>query len=160
MRNTTSTDWNNGINFIPMKKLAFIILALTLFNTTMQAQSKDEKEVIALVETLRQAMMKADKAVLENIASEDLTYGHSSGTLEDKAAFVDAIASRKNEFVKIDFPDLTVKLTKNGAAIVRHKIVGDTRNDGKPGTVNIGVLLIFEKQKGQWKMIARQAYKL
>lgn len=143
-----------------MKKIILVFLSLTLFNTMMSAQSKDEKEVIALMETLRNAMMNADKAVLENIASEDLSYGHSSGTLEDKAAFVNAIASRKNEFLKIDFPDLSVKFTKNNTAIVRHKIVGDTRNDGKPGTVNIGVLEIFEKQKGQWKMIARQAYKL
>lgn len=143
-----------------MKKIILVILSLTLFNTMISAQSKDEKEIIALMETLRKAMMNADKTVLENIASEDLTYGHSSGTLEDKAAFVDAIASRKNEFLKIDFPDLSVKFTKNNTALVRHKIVGDTRNDGKPGTVNIGVLEIFEKQKGQWKMIARQAYKL
>lgn len=143
-----------------MKKIILVIFSLTLFNTMISAQSKDEKEIIALMETLRKAMMNADKTVLENIASEDLTYGHSSGTLEDKAAFVDAIASRKNEFLKIDFPDLSVKFTKNNTALVRHKIVGDTRNDGKPGTVNIGVLEIFEKQKGQWKMIARQAYKL
>lgn len=143
-----------------MKKIFLIILTLTLVNTMMSAQSKDEKDVIALVETLRKAMMNADKAALENIASEDLSYGHSNGKLEDKTAFVDAIANRKNEFVKIDFPDLTVKLTKNNTAIVRHKIVGDTRNDGKPATVNIAVLEIFEKQKGQWKMIARQACKL
>lgn len=143
-----------------MKKIILVIFSLTLFNTMMSAQSKDEKEIIALMETLRKAMMNADKAVLENIASEDLSYGHSSGTLEDKAAFVDAIASRKNEFLKIDFPDLSVKFTKNNTALVRHKIIGDTRNDGKPGTVNIGVLEIFEKQKGHWKMIARQAYKL
>jgi ketosteroid isomerase-like protein len=143
-----------------MKKIILVIFSLTLFNTMMSAQSKDEKEIIALMETLRKAMMNADKTVLENIASEDLSYGHSSGTLEDKAAFVDAIASRKNEFLKIDFPDLSVKFTKNNTALVRHKIVGDTRNDGKPGTVNIGVLEIFEKQKGQWKMVARQAYKL
>jgi len=143
-----------------MKKIILSVITLTLFSTIMSAQSKDEKEVIALVETLRQAMMKADKTVLEDIASEELTYGHSSGTLEDKAAFVNAIASRKNEFVKIEFPDLTVKFTKNNTAIVRHKMVGDTRNDGKPGTVNIGILALFEKQKGEWKMIARQAYKL
>ena len=143
-----------------MKRIILIILALTSFNTIMQAQSKDEKEVLALVETLRKAMMSADKSALESIASGDLSYGHSSGALEDKAAFVNSIATRKNEFVKIEFPDVTIKFTKNNSAIVRHKIVGDTRNDGKPATVNIGVVEIFEKQKGLWKMVARQAFKL
>jgi ketosteroid isomerase-like protein len=143
-----------------MKKMTFVILALSLFNTVVLAQSKEEKEVSTLVETMRKAMVDADKTALEAIASEDLTYGHSSGLIEDKAAFVNAIVSGKNDFVKVDFPDVTVKITKNNTAIVRHKIIGETKNDGNPATVNIGVLLIFEKHKGQWKLIARQGYKL
>ena len=42
------------------------------------AQSKDEKEVAARVETLRKAMQDADKSALENIAAEELSYGHSN----------------------------------------------------------------------------------
>ncbi|MGC3947102.1 MAG: nuclear transport factor 2 family protein [Chryseolinea sp.] len=95
----------------------------------------------------------------EKIAAEELTYGHSAGLLEDKASFVNNIANRKFEFKKIEFPDVTVKITGPNA-VVRHKITGDTANDGVPGTVNIGVLLVFQKQKGEWKLIARQAYKL
>jgi ketosteroid isomerase-like protein len=139
-------------------KMLFLTLAVTLTLNAM-AQSADEKEVTSLVESMRKAMMSADKATLEKITSDDLSYGHSSGLLEDKATFVNSIVSGKFSFVKIDFPDVTVKILGN-TAVVRHKIVGDTKNDGKPATVNIGVMLILQKQQGQWKIIARQAYKL
>ena len=139
-------------------KMLFLTLAVTLTLNAM-AQTADEKEVTSLVESMRKAMMSADKATLEKITSDDLSYGHSSGLLEDKATFVNSIVSGKFSFVKIDFPDLTVKILGN-TAVVRHKIVGDTKNDGKPATVNIGVMLILQKQQGQWKIIARQAFKL
>jgi hypothetical protein len=39
-------------------------------------------------------------------------------------------------------------------------MTGDTNDNNKPGTVNLGVLLVWQKQKGQWKLLARQAFKL
>jgi ketosteroid isomerase-like protein len=142
-----------------MKTIVALLACLFVMNTTMNAQSKDEKEVLAIVESLRQAMMSKDRATLEKIAAEELTYGHSAGLLEDKASFVQNIASGKFGFVKIEYPDVTVKITGPNA-MVRHKITGDTTNDGIPATVNIGVLLVFQKRQGEWKLIARQAYKL
>lgn len=142
-----------------MKTIVALLACLFVMNTNMNAQSKDEKEVLAIVESLRQAMMSKDKATLEKIAAEELTYGHSAGLIEDKASFVHNIASGKFGFVKIEYPDVTVRISGPNA-IVRHKITGDTTNDGVPATVNIGVLLVFQKQKGDWKLIARQAYKL
>ena len=142
-----------------MKTFLALFACLFVMHVTMSAQSKDEKEVLAIVESMRQAMMNADRAALEKIAAEELTYGHSAGLLEDKASFVNNIANRKFEFKKIEFPDVTVKITGPNA-VVRHKITGSTANDGVPATVNIGVLLVFQKQKSEWKLIARQAYKL
>lgn len=123
------------------------------------AQTKDEKEVAARVETLRKAMQDADKSALENIAAEELSYGHSNGKIEDKPAFVDAIVSGRNDFIKIEATDLTIKVVGN-TAIARHKLAGDVANDGKPGTINLGLLLVWQKQKNEWKLIARQAFKL
>lgn len=142
-----------------MKKTMSILIACFLISMAGWAQSKDEKDVAARVETLRKAMQDADKAALENIAAEELSYGHSNGKIEDKAAFVEAIVSGKNDFVKIEATELTVKVVGN-TAIARHKLSGDTANDGKPATINLGLLLVWQKQKNEWKLIARQAFKL
>lgn len=140
-----------------------LILPLAfLFTTggTAAAQSKDEKDLAARVEALRQAMVSGQKADLEKIVSEDLSYGHSSGKIEDKAAFVHALTSGESDFTEITLSDQTIRISGN-TALVRHKLTGQTNDKGKsPGTVNLGVLLVWSRQKGEWKLLARQAFKL
>jgi len=133
------------------------IFCLTLITTAL-AQT-DEQQVAASVESLRKAMIDGDKASLEKIASEQLSYGHSSGLIENKSAFVQNIVSGNSDFVTIDLSEGTISLVGD-VALVRHKLVAETNNNGQPGKANIGVLLVWKKQDGNWKLLARQAYKL
>lgn len=124
-----------------------------------QAQSKDEIAVTNAVEALKKAMIDADKTALENLAADGLSYGHSSGKVEDKAEFVRAIVSGESDFVTIDLTEQTIKIVGN-SAIVRHKLFAKTNNKGQAGTANIAILLVWQKQKGRWKLLARQAVKI
>lgn len=142
-----------------MKKTMSVLIVCFMISLAGLAQSKEEKEVSARVEALRKAMQDADKSALENIAAEQLSYGHSNGKIEDKAAFVEAIASGKNDFINIEVSDLMVRIVGN-TAIARHNLTGDVANDGVPGKINLGLLLVWQKQKNEWKLIARQAFKL
>ena len=45
-------------------------------------------------------------------------------------------------------------------AIVRHILTGETESEGKTNAVKIGVLMVWQKQDGRWKLLARQAYRL
>lgn len=141
-----------------MNKL-LLAIALMLFTTTMNAQSKSEKEVAEAVETLRKAMVDGNGAVLKDIAADALTYGHSSGKIEDKAEFVNTIATGKSDFVSIDLKDQTIQIS-NDVAIVRHTFFAKTNDGGKPGEVNLKILTVWQKQKGGWKLLARQAVKI
>jgi ketosteroid isomerase-like protein len=143
-----------------MKKILVAVLFCTFMTTFAIGQSKEEKEVNAAVEFLRKAMLDGDKTSLDKIAAPELTYGHSNGHIEDKAAFIEALVSGKNDFVTIDLSEQSVKLVGKDLALVRHKLKADTNNGGTPGTANIGILLVFQKQQGQWKLLARQAFKL
>lgn len=143
-----------------MKRVLIAFLLCTSAATLTFGQSKDEKDVNAAVEFLRKAMLDGDKASLDKIAAPELTYGHSNGHIEDKAAFIEALVSGKNDFVTIDLSEQTVKLVGKDLALVRHKLKADTNNGGTPGTASIGILLVFQKQQGQWRLLARQAFKL
>lgn len=123
------------------------------------AQSSDETAVAAAVETLKTAMVDANKATLEKITAPELSYGHSSGRIEDQATFINSLVSGSSDFVTMELADQTIRIVGN-TAIVRHKLTGQTADNGKSGTVNLGVMLIWQKQQGQWKLLARQAYKL
>lgn len=142
-----------------MKKTFFLFVLGLAFSHIVAAQSRKEKEVAQAVEALRRAMVDADKAVLESITSDELSYGHSSGKIETKAEFVETISSGKSDFVSIDLREQSIKVTGN-TAIVRHKLSAQTNDGGNPGTVSLGVMLVWKKDKGKWKLIGRQAYRL
>ena len=141
-----------------MKYLSLLAL-VSLISFSSIAQSKDYKAVVDAVEKLKQAMISGEKSALENIASDSLSYGHSGGKVETKAEFVEAIASGKSDFVTIDLSEQTVSVINN-VAVVRHVLNATTNDGGKPATVKIKVLLVWAKEKGQWKLLARQAVKL
>jgi hypothetical protein len=43
---------------------------------------------------------------------------------------------------------------------VRHTLTGETERDGKTTPVQIGVLMVWHKHDGNWKLLARQAVRL
>jgi hypothetical protein len=139
-------------------RLTLALIGL-LMAVQVRAQSSDEKAVAAKVEQMRLAMVNGDRKILGEIAANELSYGHSSGTIEDKNTFVENIASGKSDFVSLDISEQTIRIIKD-VAIVRHKLIGQTNDNGKTGSVKINVLLVWQKQKGQWKLIARQAAKI
>jgi ketosteroid isomerase-like protein len=141
-----------------MKYLSLLAL-VSLISLSSIAQSKDYKAVAAAVEKLKQAMISGERSALENIASDSLSYGHSGGKVETKTEFVEAIASGKSDFVTIDLSEQTISV-KNGVGVVRHVLNATTNDGGKPATVKIKILLVWAKEKGQWKLLARQAVKL
>ena len=142
-----------------MKQLFCLLLIITAAGNVLMAQSKDEKEVAAAVESLRKVMVDPDKATLEKLTSPDLSYGHSSGKVQNQAEFIDALVSGASDFLNIDLSDQTIKVIGN-TAIVRHVLNANTSDNGKPGVAKIAILLVWTKQGKEWKLLARQAVKI
>lgn len=141
-----------------MKKLIIQIVLLALIMPAA-AQTAKEIAVAETVEKLRKAMIDADVGMLDKLTAEKLSYGHSGGALDDKKIFVEKIISGKSDFVTLEFKDQTISVNKN-VAIVRHKLDAVTNDNGKPGEVHLNVLLVWQKQHGYWKLLARQAIKI
>lgn len=139
-------------------KNTILIFTLLLMAQCSVAQSKNEKAVAEAVETLRTAMVNADTLTLEKIIAEDLSYGHSGGNIESKKEFIESLVSNKSDFVTIDLTAQTIKIVGK-TALVRHKLSAQTNNKGIPATVNLFVLLVWQKQGRDWKLLARQAVK-
>lgn len=141
-----------------MKKIFSLLIPAFIFCTITNAQSKQEKAVANAVEQLRKAMIDADKTALENLVADDLSYGHSGGHIDDKKEFVEKIVSGRSDFVTMDITEQTISISGK-TAIVRHKLNATTNDGGKPGEVHLLVLLVWQKQNGHWKLLARQAVK-
>ena len=78
---------------------------------------------------------------------------------ENKEAFIEKIASGKSDFISINTEQQTIDIIDN-VALVRHTLIGETNDNGKPGSLKLKVLLVWKKEKGEWKLLARQAIKL
>lgn len=142
-----------------MKKMFVTAILLFSLLNVARAQSVQETAVTNAVEQLRKAMVDADSAMLDKLASAKLSYGHSGGHIDDKAEFIQKIVSGKSDFVKLELPEQTVSISKN-TAIVRHKFNATTNDNGKPREVHLSVLQVWQKQHGHWVLLARQAVKI
>jgi hypothetical protein len=141
-----------------MKKY-LMSLSLLFMSAFLMAQSKDEKSLSDAVDTLVQAMIRADKPVLESLAADDLSYGHSIGRIESKTQFIDAVVNGPFDYLSGNISDQTIKITKD-AGVVRHVFTFKYKNNTEEGEMKLGVLLVWQKQNGKWKLLARQGYKL
>ena len=118
-----------------------------------------EMSVGQAVEALRKALMEKDKTRLEQLAADQLSYGHSSGKVQTKAEFVDGVMTSKATVKSLTFPELSIAVVGN-AAIARHLYESESETDGKTNNVKIGALQVWQKQDGNWKLLARQGFKL
>src|SRR3712207_4272701 len=103
-----------------------------------RAQSADERAVAQAVEALTKAMIEVDRARLEALVADQVSYGHSAGKIESKKEFIDSLVSRASAFRRIELSDQTISLVGN-EAIVRHLFTGETVNlSGQVTPVQIG----------------------
>lgn len=139
-----------------------VYLLLLIFSVTSMAvaQKKDEQAIADAVKQLNQAMIDANHNSLRQLTADKLSYGHSSGLIENKDAYVTAIIDGTWGFTSIDLTEQTIDISDN-VAIVRHKFLAGTDNKGQqPGTAKLSVMQIWQKQKGKWVLLARQATKI
>ena len=135
-------------------------MVLVQFSAFAQKPNAKEEVIVAhQVEILRQAMIDADGAKLKALTSEKLNYVHSNGNFQNQTEFIDGIVSGKSDFVTIEFQNQTITIQDN-VAIVRHVLSAHTKDDGIDRDIKIGIMLVWQKQKNNWILIARQAYKL
>ena len=130
-----------------------------LFGTPAFAEAGDEAAVKQNVEAFREALLKADKTQLERLAADQLSYGHSDGKVQNKPEFIDGVMTRKATVKSLTFPDLKIEVAGD-AAVARHLYESESELDGKTTNTKIGMLEVWQKQGGNWKLLARQGYKL
>lgn len=119
-------------------------------------RADDSVAVAAAAEQLRLAMIDPVQGKLSALVADDLSYGHSGGKVDTKSSFIADLLDGKSDFVTIAITDQTVRVVGD-TAIVRHTLTADTNDSGKPGKVSIKILGVWQKQGGQWKLLARQA---
>ena len=146
-----------------MKKI-LLVLALICFVAGPVTAKANEAEVEKAVNGMIQAMLSGKKADLEKIPMKSLIYVHSAGAVDDYATWIDKIADGKvDTYKKVEFNNQKINVDGD-AAVVRHIFEGTVltkgQNNDQPYDVKLGVMQIWRKDGGAWKLFARQAFRL
>jgi ketosteroid isomerase-like protein len=123
--------------------------------------SADEDAVAKSVEAFRAAQLAADAKAFDVLCAAELSYSHSDGRVEDKATFIANATNGKTKFLSLAYQDPTIRVVGT-AAIVRFHWVGEGQAvaDGKKTATNLHILMNWQKQGGDWKLLSRAATKL
>jgi hypothetical protein len=144
-----------------MPKLLAAFLALMFAAIApAHAQSADETAVAKAIDTLSKAIVSADKAALEKITWPELSYGHSAGKVENQKQFVDALVSKQTVITSIDNVKMASTVVGEVAisrGTATYMVAGAA---GASTKTDLTLLLIWQKRGGEWKLLARQAFKV
>jgi uncharacterized protein DUF4440 len=127
--------------------------------SSRSAEAADEAAVTDAVEAMRKAVVDKNKAELDKLAADQLSYGHSSAVVQNKAEFIDGVMGRKSTIKSLSYPELKVTMAGNNA-IARHRYLSESEQDGKITNTDIGILEVWTRQDAGWKLLARQGFKL
>ncbi len=141
-----------------MRNNILLALCCLLLSFSSFSQKRDLEDVKAVLETFRLALISGDRAQLLAHTSPQLSYGHSSGVIENQTEFIEKLASGMSDFVSINTTNETISVHKN-TAIVRHDLFAEINDGGNAGTVKLKVLLVWVKSGNMWNLVARQAVK-
>jgi len=145
---------------IDRRQFALPALALGLLTALPAFAGADEDMILKNVETFRagQAAGKAD--AIAPLLADDLSYSHSSGAVDDKAKLLSGISTANYKWTTLEYKNPTVKVV-GPAAIVRFNFVGEQEfTDGKKTPQNLHILMNWQKQGNEWKLLSRSATKL
>ncbi|MCL6259455.1 nuclear transport factor 2 family protein [Aquiflexum sp. TKW24L] len=146
-----------------MKKQIFLYFFLLLLGSRIEvsAQSSEEQKISKAIDGLVVAMIAADKDMLNAQLSDALQYGHSSGLIQDKAGFVNEVVSKAPlVYHSIEREKEVIRLSKKTATVSHILVIKGKNPAGDPVNLRIGNMMVWEKEKSGWKLLARQAYKL
>lgn len=137
--------------------IRLLVLACLSFATLPAA---DEAALKAVDDARVAAFTKADRATLQEIFSDELSYAHSTGVLDSKAAFLDLIASGKTKYLAYEYVDRKFTFPAPGIALMTGKarVKAETATGQMDSTLSF--LAVWREEGGKWKFLAWQSARL
>ena len=142
-----------------MRNMKYLLVLFMLTAFVANAQTKDEQAVASAVTALHGNVVNPERTALDMLVSDALSYGHSAGKVENKEQFIDFLFNGPFKFTSINTADQTIRVSGKNA-VVRHIFIGKATNAGVPTDLRLGNLMVWRKEGGKWKLLARQAFKL
>ena len=141
-----------------MRRLVLLALMLVLAPVMSAQTGKVEQQVLQAEKDRFAAMVKGDRAALEKLLSDDLTYTHSTALLENKEQFIKSVTSGNIDYVSIVPNEADWKVRVNGnTAVVNGVAAVNVIDTGKDRKIRIRFTTVQANRGGAWQLLAWQS---
>ena len=112
---------------------------------------KPEQQVMQAEKERFAAMVKGDRAVLEKLLADDLTYIHSTALLQTKDEFIKSLLAGNIDYVSIVPSESDSKVRVNGnTAIMTGLAAVNVIDTGKDRKIRIRYTTVYANRGGAW----------
>lgn len=136
---------------------AMVLLAAAFFPT--HARAGDREDVRAVDLRRIRALIHADRAELEAVLADDLTYGHGDGRMQTKSDLLAALTSGVVTYQSYDGPPPSVRIHDQVALLTG---VAELEATARGTRVKLWLryLAVYVKRDGAWRLTAYQSSRL
>jgi hypothetical protein len=139
-----------------------LLLAISCFITGgASAGRNDDASLRAAAQSLDRALEQKDTALLNQLLSAKLRYGHSNGWIETREELKANLYNGKLVYRSIKDNGMGLQTVIDGnTGLVREDVAIDVVLDNKPVSLNLSVLQVWVFDKGGWRLIGRHSTKV
>jgi hypothetical protein len=141
-----------------MKQLTLFLLPFVAIVASLQAAADPVLDAVRSADDARvSATIAANQAQLDAIFSDSLVYTHSSGAVNDKAAYMAAIVSGKTKYFSIEYESRSFEAVAPGIVLMRGRCLIHSANSGQSVENYLAYLGVWREEKGAWRFLAWQS---
>ena len=137
------------------------IIALAIALAPLRATDEPRLTALRAADDERvAATLAGDRARLTAIFSDDLRYAHSSGVVDSKASFIDALATGRTKYLVWESAERNFTFPAPGIALLTGRTRIKVAKAEAVAEMTLNYLAVWREEKGQWRFLAWQSCKL
>ena len=134
-----------------------VAFSLSLACATLAAQDSVEARVLAAEDLRFAAMIHADTAALRTLLADDLAYTHTTGSKQDKTAFLRSLGSGELRYTSIEPTERGVRLLGRDGAVIVGRSNMKVQAGGQLRVFSIRYLAVYRRETNGWQLLAWQS---
>ncbi len=147
------------LRLIPLLALAFVPLRAADMAAKPMTNDKLLAAVTAADEERLAATKAGDRARLDAIFSDELHYAHSSGKVDTKASYMDALVSHLTVYESFNYKERTFLPAGPGIVLMIGHVLIQASNNGQRTDNDLNFLAVWREENGHWRFLAWQSCK-
>jgi hypothetical protein len=103
------------------------------------------------------ATIAADPRRLDAIYSDQLHYAHSSGKVDDKAAYLNSLLTKATVYQAFDYKQRDFIPAGPGVVLMKGRVIVHVLSNGQKVENDLNYLAVWREENGKWRFMAWQS---